>query len=303
MSIAIGNKPARIGLIAGWGRYPITVAKALRSSGHEVICCGIKGHADESLAEICNEFKWFGMAKLGGQLKFLRRHGVSDATMAGKIFKTLLFQKFHLIRHLPDLTCLRHFWPVYVSKTKDRKDDTMLTIVTELFGAGGVNMVPATDFAPELLASEGVLTSLQPSQNQFKDIQFAWTLAKQMGLLDVGQSVAVKGRAVLAVEAVEGTDECIRRAGNLCSGGNFIVAKVAKPQQDMRFDVPTVGISTIETMQESGASILCIEAGKTIILDEPEFIAAANNARIAVLSLTDDSIQLSQNEHRPSIDG
>ena len=220
--------------------------KALQDAGHEVVCCGIKGHADQSLADICDEFKWFGMAKLGGQLKYFRRHGVVDATMAGKIFKTLLFQKFHFIRHLPDFTCLKHFWPIYVSKTKDRKDDTMLTIVTELFDSGGVKMVPATDFAPELLAHEGVFTELQPTPDQMKDVRFAWNLAKEMGRLDVGQSVAVKGRAVLAVEAVEGTDQCIRRAGSLCTGGNFVVAKVAKPQQDMRFDVPTVGVSTIE---------------------------------------------------------
>ena len=289
MDIAIDRQC--IGLVAGWGRFPILVAKTLKAAGYRVVCCGIRGHADESLADICDEFKWFGMAKLGGQLKFFQRHQVSNATMAGKIFKTLLFQRFHILRHLPDFQCMKHFWPVYVTKTKDRKDDTLLTIVTELFGSGGVRMAPATDFAPELLAGYGVLTNLQPTADQYKDIQFAWTLAKQMGQLDVGQSVAVKGRAVLAVEAVEGTDECIRRAGALCSGGNFVVAKVAKPQQDMRFDVPTVGVSTIQTMNKVGASVLCIEAGKTILLDRDEFLAAADNARISVVSYDDQTIE------------
>ncbi len=281
----------KVGLVAGWGRFPIVVAEALKKTGHEVVCCGIKGHADTRLIEICDHFKWFGMGKLGGQLKFFQTHDVRQATMAGKIFKTLLFQKFHLLRHMPDWHGMKQFWPVYVSKTKDRKDDTLLQIVTDSFNFGGVNMAPATDYAPELLASEGVLTRQKPSSNQLRDIQFAWNLAKEMGRLDVGQSVAVKGRAVLAIEAVEGTDECIGRAGSLCSGGDFVVAKVAKPQQDMRYDVPTVGVSTIETMKRAGASVLCIEADRTIVLDEPEFLAAANDAKMVVVAYSPDSIQ------------
>ncbi|MCH2178095.1 MAG: UDP-2,3-diacylglucosamine diphosphatase LpxI [Mariniblastus sp.] len=278
----------RIGLVAGWGRFPIQVAIALKTAGYQVYCCGIYGHADPELENICDEFEWFGMARMGSQVRFLKRCGVHSATMAGKIFKTLLFQKFHLIKHLPDWECMKYFYPVYFTKKKDRRDDTLLTIVTELYASNGIQFSPATDFAPELLVKRGTLTRKSPSQAQLLDIKFAWEMAKEMGRLDIGQSIAVKGRAVLAVEAVEGTDECIRRAGQLCSAGGFTVVKVAKPQQDMRFDVPTVGVGTIQTMKDAGASVLAVEASKTIVLDQSELVAYANQVGISVVALESD---------------
>ena len=278
----------RIGLVAGWGRFPIQVAIALKTAGYQVYCCGIYGHTDPELENICDEFEWFGMARMGSQVRFLKRYGVHSATMAGKIFKTLLFQKFHLIKHLPDWECMKYFYPVYFTKKKDRRDDTLLTIVTELYASNGIQFSPATDFAPELLVKRGTLTRKSPSQAQLLDIKFAWEMAKEMGRLDIGQSIAVKGRAVLAVEAVEGTDECIRRAGQLCSAGGFTVVKVAKPQQDMRFDVPTVGVGTIQTMKDAGASVLAVEASKTIVLDQSELVAYANQVGISVVALESD---------------
>ena len=286
-SVAFQN---RIGLIAGWGRFPIRVAKALKASGYQVYCCGIYGHADPNLQDICDEFAWFGMAKMGAQVRFLRRHNVQSATMAGKIFKTLLFQKFHLLKHFPDWESLKHFYPVYFSKKKDQRDDTLLSIVTDLYASNGIQFSPATDYAPELLVKHGLLTKKSPSQSQLLDIKFAWQMAKEMGRLDIGQSVAVKGQAVLAVEAVEGTDDCIRRAGQLCPSGGFTVVKVAKPQQDMRFDVPTIGVGTIQTMKDAGGGILTIEADKTIVLDQSELVAYANQVGVTVLAMDPASI-------------
>src|SRR5690606_12452047 len=153
--------------------------------------------------------------------------------------------------------------------SKDRKDDSLLLAVVEAFAAEGIHFAPATDFAPELLVKYGLIAG-RLTRAQEQDIAFGWTLAKELGRLDCGQSVAVKGRAVLALEAIEGTDECIRRAGQLCTEGGFTVVKVAKPQQDMRFDVPTIGVQTIETLVEAGGRVLAIEAGKTIIIDEPQ---------------------------------
>ena len=281
----MSNDFSRIGLIAGWGRFPIIVADELIRSGKQVFCCGIQGHASTELKNICTDFRWFGMAKLGAQLRYFQRHRVERATMAGKIFKTLLFKRFHLLQHLPDFKCLRHFYPILIGNRKDRNDDALLTTVTELFESGNVTMSPATNFAPELLVKEGVLTDRRLSSAQMADIEFGWRLAKEMGRLDVGQSVAVKGRAVLAVEAVEGTDQCIRRAGELSQSGNFVVVKVSKPQQDMRFDVPTVGISTIETMNQAGATVLAIEADRTIVLDRSSVIQRANQYRISIVVL------------------
>jgi DUF1009 family protein len=211
--------------------------------------------------------------------------------MAGKIHKVLLFQRFAMWHHLPDWRAVRTFYPHWVSGTKDRKDDTLLLTVIEEFAKDGIHFAPATDFVPELLVKDGNLTSRAPSGGQWQDIQFGWKLAKEMGRLDVGQSVAVKGRAVLAVEAVEGTDACIRRAGQLCPQGGFTLVKVAKPQQDMRFDVPTIGMQTVQALVRAGASVLAVEADKTIIVDQPDVVAYAQRHRLTVVAVAEAMLQ------------
>jgi DUF1009 family protein len=275
----------RVGLVAGWGRYPITVAEALRQSGHEVFCLGVKDHADAALKTICNDFAWIGLAKLGRAIRYFRRNRCHDATMAGKIHKVRLYQPWAWLKHLPDWRALRTFYPHFVARTKDRRDDTLLTAVVDAFAADGIRFCPATDFAPELLVKSGQLTRRGPTAAQQKDIEFGWMLAKEMGRLDVGQSVVVKGQTAIAVEAIEGTDECIRRAGTLCQGGGFTVVKTAKPQQDMRFDVPTVGVWTLQAMADAGGKVLAIEAGRTILVDELQFLRLADERGIAVVAL------------------
>jgi hypothetical protein len=278
-----------VGLVAGWGRYPLVVAEALRSKNCRVYCLGVKGHADPALAKLCDDFHWIGLAKLGGAIRYFQKHGVTAATMAGKIHKVVLFRRFAWMHHLPDLTCIRTFYPHFVSARADRKDDTLLGAIAEAFAHGGVTLGPATDYAPELLVKHGQLSRRPLSTLQQKDIEFGWQMAKEMGRLDIGQSIVVKDRAVLAVEAIEGTDECIRRAGTLCTAGGFTVVKVAKPQQDMRFDVPTIGLGTLQTLHQAGGRVLAIEAGKTIIIDEPEVLEYANRHKLVVVSLDDQS--------------
>jgi hypothetical protein len=282
----------RIGLVAGWGRYPVVVAQLLRRQGFAVYCLGIKDHADPILADICHEFRQVGLGKLGAAIRYFRRRRVRRATMAGKIHKVLLFQRFSWLKHFPDARCVRTFFPHFVSLSRDRKDDTLLTAVVDAYAADGIEFVPATAFGPELLVAPGLWSGRRPSRAQRKDIQFGWQLASEMGRLDVGQSVAVKGQAVLAVEAIEGTDACIRRAGQLCPAGGFTVVKVAKPRQDMRFDVPTIGIGTLEAMAEAGARVLAVEAGKTIIIDQPQVIALANRHQITLIALRDGQVDL-----------
>lgn len=278
----------RVGLLAGWGRYPIVVAEALRRSGHEVFCLGVKDHADRELARLCDDFAWVGLGKIGRAVRYFRRHGCHDAMMAGKIHKVRLYQPWHWIKHLPDWRALRVFWPHFVSGQKDRKDDTLLSAIVETFAADGIHFGPATDYAPELLVKPGQQTRRGPNAAQAKDIEFGWTLAKEMGRLDVGQSVVVKDRTAIAVEAIEGTDECIRRAGALCRAGGFTVVKTAKPQQDMRFDVPTIGLGTLETMVAVGGKLLAVEAGRTILIDEPKFLEFADRHGLVVVALNSD---------------
>jgi DUF1009 family protein len=153
------------------------------------------------------------------------------------------------------------------------------------YARDGIRFAPATDFAPELLISAGPLSKRRVTAAEWDDVRYAWHLAKEIGRLDCGQSAAVKGQAVLALEAVEGTDECIRRAGSLCKRGGFTVAKVAKPQQDMRFDVPTIGVGTIETLHQAGGRVLAIEAEKTIVIDRDEVVALADKYGISLIAL------------------
>ena len=275
----------KIGLIAGWGDFPIHVAKNLKQQGFEVYCVGLLDHADPALADICDDFRVFGMGRMGAHSRYFRRCGVEQATMAGKIFKTTLYKRTTWFRHLPDLTFWRHFYPSFITRTADCRDDTLLLTVTQLFAAGGVELAAATDFAPELLVNKGTLTKVGPSAAQQKDIEFGQQIAREMGRLDIGQSVVIKNQTVVAVEAIEGTDACIRRVSELCGDGGFTVVKVAKPNQDMRFDVPTVGVGTIESIHAAGGSVLAIEADKTILLDEQATIETANRLGVVVVAV------------------
>ncbi len=277
--------PKRIGLLAAWGRYPVVVAEALRDAGYQVFCVGVRDYVDPAIADACTAFETAGLARLGQAVRFYRRHDVRRATMAGKVHKVDLFQPGVWRKYIPDLLTLRTFWPHFVSRRKDRRDDSLLLAVVNGFAKAGITFAPATDYMPDMLVKPGLLTRLGPTPAQQADIQFGWWLAKEMGRLDVGQSVAVKNRAPLAVEAIEGTDECIKRAGRLCASGGFTIVKVAKPQQDMRFDVPTIGQGTLETMAASGAAVLAIEADRTILLDQPQFIELADRLKLIVVAL------------------
>jgi DUF1009 family protein len=282
----IPNPKSPIGLVAGWGRFPVVVAHALKAQGYEVHCVGLRGHVDESLSQVCDSFVLSGVARIGAHIRYFHRRGVQQATLAGKIFKhKILLGRYGWLPLLPDLRTLRAFFPVFFLGKKDRKDDTLLNVVVEEFAKSGITMAPATNFAPELLASAGTLTRRAPTASEQLDIDFGWPLAKEMGRLDIGQSVAVKGRAVVAVEAIEGTDACIRRAGELCSQGGFTIVKVAKPQQDMRFDVPTIGQGTVQALLAAGGKCLAIEAGKTIIVDQTEVIRLADRHGLTIVAL------------------
>jgi DUF1009 family protein len=279
-------KSTKVGLIAAWGRYPLVVAQTLKAQGAQVYCLGVKDHADPAIRQWCDDFEWIGLAKIGKVIRFWRRHGVTQGTMAGKVHKVLLYERGAWWRHLlPDWEGAKTFYPHFVSRRKSQQDDSLLGAIVEAFGRAGITMRPATDFVPELLVEPACLTQRQPTAAQWHDIQFGWRLAKEIGRLDVGQSVAVKNRSPLAIEAVEGTDLCIRRAGELCPTGGFTVVKVAKPQQDMRFDVPTIGLGTLETMAAAGGRVLAVEAGRTILIDEQNVIDFANRQQMVIVAL------------------
>lgn len=273
-----------VGLLAGAGRFPFAVAEKARSVGLPVVCIGVAGMADPALAGVCTEFHWLRRASLGFIFRTFRRGRVARWTMAGKFHKDVLFRPWMWFRLLPDWRAAR----VWLRHRANNNDDTLLTAVIREFEGEGLTCVSALDLCPELLVRDGVLTKRKPTDREMTDVRFGWTLAKEMGRLDVGQSVMIRDRACIAVEAIEGTDRCIERAGELCKRAAFAVVKVAKPQQDMRFDVPTVGPQTIQMMTRAGATVLAIEAGKTILLDEIEMVALADRANISVVAIDAD---------------
>jgi DUF1009 family protein len=277
--------PSRVGLIAGWGRYPLVVAETLASQGTCVYGLGIRDHCDPALADHCQAFDWIGLGQIGKVIRFFRRHGITEATMAGKVHKVRLFTRWAWLRHLPDFRGLLTYYPHFIARSRTTQDDSLLGAIVASFNHAGITMRPATDFVPELLVKLACLTHRRPSAAQQQDIEFGWRLAKEVGRLDIGQCVAVKDRSPLAIEAIEGTDECIRRAGNLCQSGGFTVVKVAKPKQDMRFDVPTIGLGTLRSLADAGGKVLAIEAGRTIIIDEPRVVRFANEHKLVVVAL------------------
>ncbi len=273
-------------MVAGWGRYPLVVAEKLKAQGVPLVIAAVRDHADPALQEMCDAIEWFGVAKLGGQINLFRRHRVKRVALAGKLFKDkLLFGKGGWWRHLPDWQCIKTLYPHFVTRSQDTRDDSLLNAVCNTYMRQGIEIVPGTDFAKELLVEEGVLSKRKPSFVEQKDIEFGWKVAKQMGDLDIGQGVTVRDQTVLAVEAVEGTDALIIRTGQICPRGGFTLVKVAKPQQDPRFDLPTVGLRTITLLHQSGGTCLAVEAGKTIFVEREEVLDFAAAKRIAVVAL------------------
>ncbi|MGB0597908.1 MAG: LpxI family protein [Rubripirellula sp.] len=280
------NSLPPVGLLAGWGRFPVEVAQALVRDGRHVCCIAITGHASTDLESICDHVTWSGVGKLGGHLRYFRRNGVAQVTMAGKLFKAdLLYSGSLWLRHLPDWTCIRTLGPSLLGRHRDARDDSLLMAVTNAYQNAGLDVCPATDFAPELLVNEGLLTGKSVGARLQHDIDAGWQVAKQMGGMDIGQSITIKDGTVIAVEAIEGTDSCIERTGELCQRGGWTLVKVSKPNQDMRFDVPTIGPQTIQRVRDAGGKAIVIEADKTIVVNQEETLAAASEAGITVVAL------------------
>jgi DUF1009 family protein len=284
-----GRNRSPLGLLAGGGRFPLEFVRAARLAGHSVFGLGVAGMASPELADVCDEFRLAPLARIGKAIRLFKRAGVDRIVMSGKIEKTVLFQSFRWVRLVPDWRTL-HMWFRYAKENK--KDDTILLAVIREFERDGFAFDSALQYVPELLVKHGFLTTRKPNSKQWRDIQFGWHLAREMGRLDVGQTVVVNDTAVIAVEAIEGTDRCIRRAGELCRRGGFTVVKVAKPQQDMRFDVPTVGVETIKTMHQAGGRVLAIEAGMTVILEPEEVASLADRFGISIVAVNADELSL-----------
>jgi DUF1009 family protein len=272
-----------IGLIAGGGRLPFLVAAGARSRGVRVVCVGLTGYVDEPLADAVDTFYHVSVARPGSWIRKLRRHDVSQAIMVGRVTKSHLFTPWRIVQYVPDWRAFRiYYWRL---RGKNKQTDTLLSALIDELATGGIHLENSTMYCQEHLADAGVMTRRQPGSQVEHDIEFGWPLAKKLGELDIGQAIAVKEREVIAVEAIEGTAEMIKRAGQFCKSGGWTLIKTSKPKQDMRFDVPCVGPDTIRDLAAGGAKCLVIEAKKTIILDKPQTLELANELGIAVVGV------------------
>jgi len=268
---------APIGLLAGSGALPAALARAARRSGVRVIAAGFRDLTDATLADEVDALSWHSLGAVSELLSEWRAAGVHRALMAGKVPKTLLIrdaEQLHLDALARDT----------LSRLSDRRDDSILAAVAALLQTHGITLSAQAELIPELLAGSGVLGRIEPTASQRADIAFAWPIAKATSGLDIGQSVVVSGRAVLAVEAIEGTDAAIRRGGEL-GGAGICVVKVAKPDQDPRFDLPAVGLDTLRCLAEVGGQVLAVEAGRTLLLDLGELTEFADRHGIALVGV------------------
>ena len=263
----------RIGIIAGNKNLPLVAAQRARREGYDVYACAIRGETDPFIENCAEKTIWTKLGQLGKVIRFFRDNEVNECFLAGKITKTNIL-KGDIVPDF-DMVCA-------LSSVANWKDDTLLGSICSYLDGKGIRVSESTKFLEPLLAKPMVYTKRKPSRTQLDDVEFGWHLAKEMGRLDIGQTVVVKNKAIIAVEAIEGTDEAIRRGGSL-GGAETVVVKVAKPNQDMRFDVPVIGMRTLESLVAARVRVVAVEARKTLVLDERLLIDQLNREKMIFL--------------------
>ena len=269
-----------LGLIAGSGELPILVAKGARAAGRRVVCVGIHGAFDERLPALCDHFDSAGLVQIGRWVRLLRRGGANQAIMVGGVRKTRMHDPWKLFRQVPDL---RAAWLWYRRLRHDRRNHAVLAAVADELASCGIPLMDSTTFIQDHLASAGVMGRVQPDATSMADADFGWPLLLQAVELDIGQSMAVRDRDVIAVEAIEGTDAMIERAGQLCRARGWTLLKTAKAAHDRRADVPTIGVATIERVAAAGCRCIVVGSGRVILVDRPAVVQAADRLGVALL--------------------
>jgi DUF1009 family protein len=270
-----GDEPRRYGLIAGNGRFPFLVLEGARQHGVEMVVAAIREETSPEIERYARVVQWMSVGQLGKLLRFFHRHGVTHVILAGQVKHVQIFGPA-----LPDLRMVR-----LLARLPRKTTDSLIGGVVRELEQDGFTVIDSTVFVRDLLAAPGVLTARSPSPKEEADIAFGLEVAREVARLDIGQTLVVKDRAVIAIEAMEGTDATIRRAATLVPGTSLTVVKVAKPHQDMRFDVPVIGLPTIHTMIESRATALALTAGKTLLFDRQDLLALADRHRIAIVGV------------------
>jgi hypothetical protein len=264
----------RYGLIAGNGQFPFLVLEGARRAGVALAVAAIREETDPRIEQVADKLTWVGIGQLGKMIHFFKREGVERAIMAGQVKHVQIFSGA-----LPDVRMLK-----MLLRLPRRNTDALIGAVAAELASEGIELIDSTYFLQDHLPQPGTLTRRAPDERERGDIEYGLEVAREIARLDLGQTIVVRARACVAIEAMEGTDATVRRAGQLARG-RLTVVKLAKPDQDMRFDVPVVGLPTVESMIEAGATCLCITAGKTLIFDRAEMIRLADKHHIAVVAV------------------
>ena len=262
-------------LVAGDGNLPIAMAKSASQNGFEVVCISLSSDNYKELKKYCSKVVSYGPGQVDSIRKFLQQEEIKQLTFLGKVSKTMLVKRPKLEKRAIEM----------LKEMRKLNDDAVMLRIIEEMESIGVTILDQTIFIKNLMVQKGVLTTLKPTQAQNADIEYGYNIAKQMGGLDIGQSVVMKDRMIMAIEAIEGTDKCIKRGGKLARRKNAIVVKVSKPAQDKRFDIPAVGLRTIKTMKKYGANVLALESGETIIVNQDKMVEFANKHKMIIVAI------------------
>ena len=265
----------KLGILAGAGKLPVECARAASQLGYEVYAIGLLPSTDTQIAQFAKDYQVISVAQLESILNYLKLNQIQKVTMIGKVTKELLFNGVVI----PDALMLQ-----LIMSLPDRNDDTIMMAFVRVLAKAGIQTFDQTALIRKLMPRRGTVTKREPTEQERQDMEFGFRIAKELGRFDIGQTVVVKNRAVMALEAIEGTDACIERGGKLACGG-AVIAKVSKPQQDNRFDVPTVGYHTVEIMAQAGAVALAIEAGKTLLVEREQMISFADDNGISIVAM------------------
>ena len=266
-----------LGVLAGVGHLPVDVVRGARKEGYRTVAIGLVPGTHEDLPGEADAFYAINIGKVGRIFKTLQKEGVDEVTMIGKVTKEILYSGGVLV---PDWQAIK-----ILMSLPDRHDDTIMNALVAILESLGIHVMDQTLFLKDLMPQEGVLSKRKPTREEWEDMQYGFAMAKKIGGLDIGQTVVVKNKAIMAVEAIEGTDACILRGGKL--GKKAIVAKTAKPAQDNRFDMPGVGVRTIESMIESGCAGIVMEAGRTLLVEREKALKLADDHDITVVAMKD----------------
>lgn len=272
-----------LGLIAGQGRLPFLVARGAKKAGLSVICAGLDGNASRELEKQVDKFYNVPLARPGSWIRKLKKHNVRDTVMVGRVAKKRIYTPWRILRYLPDWRAFRiWYWRL---RKKSIKNETLLSALADELKTGGIILQNSTEYCKDQLADKGVITRNKPPETVRADIEFALPIARKVADLDIGQALTVGEREVIAVEAIEGTAKLIERTGTYCKKGGWTLVKVAKADQDMRFDVPCVGADTIKSLAENKARALTVQAGKTIIIDKEQTVKLADKLGISIIGV------------------